>query len=44
MPRRLHLLLPAAAFLALLALGALAPPLAAVLDLALPFFGIIGLG
>ena len=44
MSRRLYLLLPLAAFLAMLALAALAPPLAAVLDLALPFFGIIGLG
>ena len=35
---------PAGAFLALLGLSAAAPRLAAVLDLALPFFGIIGLG
>ena len=35
---------PALAFAALLALGALVPALTSVLDLALPFFGVIGLG
>ena len=41
---RLQLIWPAAGFFAALALGAAVPVLASVLDLAMPFFGIIGLG
>ena len=44
MARRLQLVWLAIAFLALLGLGSLVPVLASVLDLAMPFFGIIGLG
>lgn len=44
MVRRLQLFWPALAFIAALGLGTLVPVLAAVLDLAMPFFGIIGLG
>ena len=44
MGARLKLIWPALAFAALVALASLAPALASVLDLALPFFGIIGLG
>ena len=42
--RRLALVVPALGFFALMGLGALIPALAGILNLALPFFGLIGLG
>ena len=42
--RRLELFGPATAFLALMGIGALFPSLSDILNLALPFFGMIGLG
>ena len=44
MAAKLNLIWPAAVFFAVLALGSLLPALSSVLDLAMPFFGIIGLG